>query len=204
MIGRASFLLLWLLCAVLGALTSCKEPLPPYDDPRDLLDAYSYGLYVINRQENVVKAYLTVINTYDETFDAEAVLSGRIVLTWAKDGTFKKTFQLSPSLLIYARGYNAETGMLRFDPADSIRFGITWDMVADDGRRLFSLMSFFPDPECPARLISTEPVRFSIEGHALVYNRTGTVGATVTQFEFILQREFAQCRPPARIPGGRK
>ncbi|MBX2992641.1 MAG: hypothetical protein KF749_15920 [Bacteroidetes bacterium] len=193
------------VCLCLGAITdlSCKEPLPGYNDPVDVFDAYAYGLYAISLQENAVKAYITIVNTYDETFDGTAILSGQLVITWAKDVSFKRTVQLTASHLIYARNYNAGTGVLRLDPGDSIRFGFTWDMVADDGRRLFSMMSFFPDPECPARFLSAEPIRLSFEGTAHVYHRTRIAIAQPGQIEFVLHREFVRCRPAVLSPSPR-
>lgn len=188
---------LLVVCLFVGAIAdlSCKEPLPEYNDPVDVFDAYAYGLYAISLQENAVKAYMTIVNTYDETFDGTALLSGQLVITWAKDVSFKKSVHLTASHLIYARNYNAGTGGLRLDPGDSIRFGFTWDMVADDGRRLFSMMSFFPDPECPGRFISAEPIRLSFEGTALLFSRTRTAVAQGSQTEFRLIREFVRCRP---------
>lgn len=184
-----------LFCIGLLALQSCKEPLPVYIDPRDVFDAYAYCVYSVTSADHSVKVYLTIVNAYDETFEADAVLTGQVTITLAKDPTFTKTVPLVPADVKYARNYNTVTGVLRLDAGDSVRFGISWDMVAEDGRSLFSMYSFFPDPECPARRLSHEPVVLFVGGDAALYQRTGVARTDRSAYVFRLQREFVLCRP---------
>lgn len=185
-----------LFCIGLLALQSCKELLPAYEDPRDVFDAYQYGFYEISITENAVKVYFTVVNTYDETFDARAMLSGTLILAFDQDRSFKKTVPLGPSLLLEARGYDPSSGNLRFDPGDSIRFGYSWNMVADDGRSLFNIdeVRFIPDPQCPRRLISTEPIRITLQSDVRLYERVDVVAPSLFRFSFTLHRSFVASR----------
>lgn len=194
---KKSFLLPSIVAGSLLVLTlSCKESLPPGGDPPQVLEAYTYNVYAISLQENMLKAYMTVVNTFDETFDAPAQLRGQFVITWNRDASFRKTVILTRSNLISARGYNPETGVLRFDPGDSIRFGFSWDLVADDGRSLFDLLLFLPDPQCPAQYVSVQPVEVIVEGNILLYERTGVLFPKRRLFSFRLHREYARCGNP--------
>jgi len=73
------------------------------------------------------------VNKYEETLDGEALLTGRLTISWAVDRTFQKTVTIGSSNIVYARGYNAATGVLSIDPGDSVRFLVSWNLVADDG-----------------------------------------------------------------------
>ncbi|MDL1891365.1 hypothetical protein FBQ87_00535 [Sphingobacteriales bacterium CHB3] len=189
-------LLAIVVAAAMVSNLSCKEPLPGYQDPRDVFDAYQSGTYALSTAENAVKAYFTVFNAYDETFDARAVLNGTLTIIFERDRTFRKTVQLGPSTIIEARGYDPASGNLRMDPGDSVRFGFSWNMIADDGRSLFNtdLVTFYPNPECPPDLISTQPVRLTIESNVRMYDRTEIVVAPQIRLEFILHRRYVPPR----------
>jgi hypothetical protein len=179
---------------VILAGLSCKEPLPEYSDPRDLLASYFFGAYVITPGENAVRVYMTIVNRFDETFDARALLNGSLVITWGGDPTLKKTVTLSPANLIYARGFNPVTGALRFDPGDSIRIGYSWNLTSDDGRSLLNVVPMMADPTCPIRQISIHPVMLVFEGNTVVYERTGPVTPQIFRFEFTLAYQFVDPR----------
>lgn len=182
------------LIATVFCTSSCKEPLPQYQDPREVFDSYQWGAYAISRTENEMKAYFTVVNAYDETFDAAAIFNGTLVITYDRDPSFKKTVQLTPSSLLYARGYNPVSGHLRFDPGDSVRLGFSWNFLGDDGRSLFDIVPFVRDPECPARFLSAEPVRMTFRADVRIYERTETVTAPLFRFAFVLHREYVDPR----------
>lgn len=175
-----------------AVLMSCKESLPPYLDPRDVFSSEISAVYEISLRENTVKAYLSIVNEYDETFDARALLDGQLQIVWASDTTFRKTIILTPERLIRVNGYNSATGVLRFDPGDSLRFGFSWDLSADDGRSLFDLVQFVADPGCPPRLISREPIHLYVRANARVYARTPVVAPTELLFVFTLHRAYVR------------
>jgi len=172
------------------AAASCKEELPPYTDTRDVFDGRLAAAYAISRAENSLKAYLTVINKYDETLEDTSILSGQIVLTWQVDPTFRRTLQLSDANILFARNYNPDTKMLRLDAGDSILFGVSWNFLSDDGRDLKRLVPFRHDPTCLARWISAAPVPIIIEASLTVFKRTGRVVPPVFIYQFELVREY--------------
>ncbi len=177
------------LCSI-----SCKESLPVYQDPRDVFKEIVEGTYVISRTENAMKVYLTIVNKYDETLDARALLTGQIVLTWENDLTFRRTFHLTDAHIISARGYNSSTRQLRLDPGDSIRFGISWSFSADDGRNLRDQVIFRRDPTCNARFISLNPVNILVDATMSLYERTEKVEPPRFLYRFTLVREFVEPR----------
>ncbi len=185
---------LWLVFVLSLAAGSCKEDLPPYADPRDVFDGRLAAAYAISRTDNSLKAYLTVINKYDETLEDTSILSGQIVLTWQADPTFRRTLQLSDANILLVRNYNPDTKMLRLDPGDSIRFGVSWNFLSDDGRDLKRLVSFQQDPTCPARWISAAPVPIIIEATLSVFKRTERVVPPRFIYLFELVREYVHPR----------
>lgn len=172
------------------AVFACKEDLPPYADPRDVFDGRLAAAYAISRTENALKVYLTVVNTYDETLEDTSLLSGQIVLTWQGDPTFRRTVPLSDANILFARNYNPDTGLLRLDAGDSLRFGVSWDFMSDDGRDLKRLVTFRQDPACVARWISVAPVPIVIEATLEVFKRTERVVPPRFIYLFELVREY--------------
>ncbi len=175
-------------------LVSCKEPLPEYNDPRDVFDSYLSSVYVCSPTENATKIFLVFVNKYEETLDGEALLTGRLAISRAADRTFQKTVTIGPSNIVYARGYNAATGVLSIDPGDSVRLLVSWNLVADDGRSLRDEIHFMNDPTCPRRLISIAPVPLIITGNMSVYERTETVTPKSLRYEFTLIKDFVSPR----------
>lgn len=197
--GMRSWSITGVACGITAAVLlvgglSCKESLPPYADPRDVFDGWLAGAYGISRTENAMKAYLTIINKFDETLEDTSILTGEIELTWQADPSFRRRIQLNESNILFVRYYDPTTRILRFDPGDSIRFGISWDFLSDDGRDLKRLVTFVQDPTCLARWISREPVGIMIEGTLNVFKRTETVIAPRIMFQFTLVREYVDPR----------
>lgn len=191
---RRSLLRLSWVCSFTLAAVSCKEQLPAYRDPLDVFDGTLTGVYVINHLENALKGYLTVINTFDETLEGRAVMTGELTLMWQSDTTFRKTFTVTDANLLLARQYDPARRHLRLDPSDSLRFGVSWDFFADDGRDLKRLVPFVQDPTCRARYITAAPIPIIIEGHLRVFDRTEVVVFRRVIIQFILTREYVDPR----------
>lgn len=181
---------------VLLALSSisCNESLPVYQDPRDVFAEMVEGAYTVSRTENAMKVYLTIVNKYDETLDARALLTGRIVVTWEQDLTFQRTFNLTDAHIITVRSYNPSTRQLRLDPGDTIRFGISWNFLSDDGRNLKDLVIFRRDPTCNNRFISLNPVNIQVDATMSLFERTETVAPQRFLYRFTLIREYVDPR----------
>ncbi len=178
--------------ALTALLTACEGELPEYLDPRDVFTAEINGLYVLSASDNSLKIFLTAKNRFDETFEAEAVLQGNIRVTLASDPSIQKTFSLSASELISARGYNPQTRVLRIDPGDSVRFSVSWDFVADNGTDLLQdVFRYVPDSTClaedhPTCLSGDRRIAraqdFSLEGEVVIYRKINSVQTRVRTF----------------------
>ncbi|MEX1139338.1 MAG: hypothetical protein WEB33_06375 [Bacteroidota bacterium] len=175
-----------ILLAIITAGPICNEDLPPYSTPQDYLKGSIRGGYVITDSDNSVKIYLDVTNRYDETLEGHAVLSGEMEISLLRNPAFRKSFVITPDNLLTPNNYNTTTGEIRIDPGETIRFGVSWDLVDENGTDLRdSVFQYWVDPECPnggppsgsgARCVAEEE-RFVILGSVDVFSQTGHVVA---------------------------
>jgi hypothetical protein len=162
-------------------LSRCNEPYPSRKDPTEVFKASLTGNYVLTASENAVKFHFTIVNDYDETFQARAALRGTVQIILTRNPSFRKTASLGPSNLTLARNYDSGTGVLTIDPGDSIRLSYTWDFRDDNGDDLRSILSYGSDPECPSRRLAYEEV-FLLQGELTVYDRLPAVQAPMQDF----------------------
>ncbi len=165
-------------CSVLAvvAFASCKEELPPYEDPREVLKGTMTGRYVFHQSENAVAVYFTVVNAYDETLEAQAILQGDVEISLRRVEGVRRGLSISSADLIYVRNYDAVTGVLRLDAGDSLVFRVRWDFVDDQGRDLRETQfRYIPDPVCSTlRKIALEET-FSLEGRVRIFDKVAPV-----------------------------
>lgn len=190
-IRHSGFIPLLFIVALLPL--SCAESLPPYEDPLNVLKGDAWSAYVITNVDNSIKIFLTVVNTYDETFEGIAILRGEATITWGGDPAAVKRFNLDASHLISARGYNPATRMLTFDPGDSIRIGVSWNFITDAGLNVREAILYHRDPLCYPRFIS-HPETFHLTAEILVYDRTGKVIGSPRSFTFQITKEYVDPR----------
>lgn len=174
------------LLAIITAGPICNESLPPYSTPQDYLKGSIQGGYVITDSDNSVKIYLDVTNRYDETLEGPAVLLGEMEISLLRNQAFRKSFAITPGNLLTTGNYNTTTGEIRIDPGQTIRFGVSWDLIDENGVDLRdSVFQYWIDPECPnggppsgtgPRCIAEEE-RFVIRGAVDVFRQTGHVVA---------------------------
>jgi len=168
-------------------ILSCREALPPYQTPQNVLAGELAGLYVLSASDNSLKVFLTVRNEFDETLEGPAKLTGKIEIVLLRDPRIRKTAVLGPSNVLQAKGYNRQTGVLSLDPQDSIRLGYSWNLVDDNGIDLRTdVFSYLPDPTCPDTLPETRRIalgeKFLISGELLVFDQTGQVVPASREF----------------------
>ncbi|HLF20296.1 MAG TPA: hypothetical protein VI704_05865 [Bacteroidota bacterium] len=178
----------WFSCAIFITVcifaSSCEGEIPPYEDPRDVFRGATNGLYVIGSIDNSMKVFLTATNTFDETFQGQAVLEGEIQIVLARDGTIQKTFSISSANLIPTSNYNPTTRVLTIDRGGSIKFEVSWDFVDDSGRDLRqNTFRYVPDTTCAVlgRKIAA-PEDFSLRGEVKVYEQIDIVRAMPKSF----------------------
>lgn len=180
-----------ILMAFLTTGPICNESLPPYENPRDLLAGGISATYVLTENQNVVRVFLDVTNRYDETLEGPADFTGSISITMAADPRFNMTFPLSAAQLMTPGVYNSGTGVITIDPGETIRFGVTWDLVASNGVNLpDSVFVYWTDPDCPSggppatpgpRCVAEEVV-FLLEGGVTIFETTAPATAAPMMF----------------------
>jgi len=202
--------------ALFLAIGPCSESLPVYQEPQKLFDGKIEGAYALTIIDNSMKVYLSVTNIFDETFEGQGVLTGSIEIVSARDPNVRKTFSISGGNVISARGYDRATGRLVIDPGDTLRLGVSWNLVDDTGRDLRrDFFSYIQDATCleyTRCLAFTED--FVLKGNVKLYDRTAPVLAGPTAYSFCYVTKWinpkdcppittsAPCnlRPPQLVP----
>lgn len=180
------------LITLAAGIQSCNEVLPPYKDPREVFEGRLWGEYAISRTDNSLKVYMTMVNTFDETFQARAILRGRIVITWQRDPAHTRTATLDSTNLLTGN-YNPTTGILTIDPGDSIRLGYSWGFETDAGDTVTRYFRYQRDPTCPARWLS-DPESMVVTGELKVFDKVDATTAPPGYVTFIHHKRFVDSR----------
>ena len=164
----ASYCCLFLLVFAVA----CDESLPPRVDPSNFFLTMLQSSYHYTQFENDVVINLVVVNKFDETLDDHLGLDGTITITSDRDTSVHKTFQLSRTNL--TRGnYNPGTGMLTFDPGDTVVLQVTWDFTDDVGGTLIGYFFHYNiDRTCKERDVADQE-SFNIAAQAKLYSVLG-------------------------------
>ncbi|MBI1803961.1 MAG: hypothetical protein HY033_09435 [Ignavibacteriae bacterium] len=166
---------------LLTFIGSCKEPLPPRNDPSDILQGTIEGLYALTASENTLKVILTIRNTYDETLQDTAYILGSFRIILARDSSYHKSITIADTNLIEGT-YNRNTGVLTMDPNTIIRLRYTWNFIDDYGRDLRrNIFQYQPDPNCADRKIALKEF-FFLQSSVRVYRKTTTVAPPATLY----------------------
>ncbi|MBI4417968.1 MAG: hypothetical protein HY563_04270 [Ignavibacteriales bacterium] len=172
-----------ILLAVAAAGPICNESLPPYRDPKDVFAGRVEGAYELSPAENAVKIYFYAANTFDETLEGPATLQGEVKISLLTNPSLSRTFVLSAANLLTTRKYNAVTRTLQVDPGDTLRFGVSWNLVADNGTDIRTTLRYWSDPDCPFRQVADEAA-FLISGSVVIFEKTGTTTAGLSLLSF--------------------
>jgi hypothetical protein len=171
------------LLPVLVLSFSCKENLPPYQDPAQVFEGFVRAEYLYSLTSNTIAIQLVVQNVYDETFEGRAILEGTVELTLARKPDVKRIFFLSDANLIQGR-YQPNSRTLTIDPKDSVRLRVFWNFDDDRGRNLRQdEFRYNPDPSCPGRRIAAQET-IVIRGSVKVFERTEEVKLGPVSFSF--------------------
>lgn len=164
-----------LVLSILASGPVCNESLPPYRDPRDVFEATITGVYN--------GAFLDVTNSFDETLEGPAILSGEIEIVHATDPSLSKTLEITSANLFTTKNYNSSTGVLRVDPGETLRFRVIWDHDTDSGVDLPSqVFRYWRDPDCTYGRCIAEEVPFVVRGSVTIFEKIGTVTARPNLF----------------------
>lgn len=176
----------------------CNESLPPYADPRQVFEGSIEGGYVLTMSDNSVKIYLMATNRFDETFEGRATLRGEIQISHATNPSITKTFSISSANLFTTSNYNSSTEVLRVDPGETVKFGVSWNLVDDGGLNLrTALFRYWKDLDCTSRCIAEEE-RFVMTGYVDVFDKTERVFAGPSTFSLCHVNVYVEPRfcPP--------
>ena len=167
---------------------SCGETLPPFRDPLDVFDAQHEALYVISGSDNSLKAFVYLINVFDETFDGRAAIDGTVTIEWASNPSFRKTYRVTPNNILSGK-YTPGTNTLTIDSRDTLKFIFSWNFIDDNGRDIRDMATYHTDPSCQQRRIS-DPLTFTIRSEVKVFEKINFVSAPAISPVIIHHRQF--------------
>jgi len=171
---------------------ACDEYLPSYREPGAVLEGKIEATYVLTSSDNRVGIAVTAVNKYEESLEGRRVFTGSIEIRSKRRPELRKTLNISSTQLIYARIHNTQTGMVRMDPGDSVRFLVSWDLAGSDtpgDNEFLDLFSYYIDPTCPGPPPS--PMRtiafretFILSGELRVFEQASPAIMGPTEFSF--------------------
>ncbi len=179
----------------------CDESLPSYREPSAVLQGKVEANYILTSSDNRVGVAVTAINRYEESLEGRRVVTGSIEIRSKRKPELRKTLDVSSVHLVYARFHNSQTGMVRMDPGDSVRFLVSWNLAGGDtpgDNEFLELFSYYIDPTCPGPPPS--PMRtiafretFILSGELKVFEQVSPVSIGPTEFSFC---RISQWVPP--------
>lgn len=174
-IMNARTFLTHIVAMLAGLALSCKEPLPAYRDPTEVLSGVlRIGYLSATYPGTNLSVQLVTFNDFDETFEGRTLFEGTVEIVLARKPEVKKTFFLSAGNLIQGK-YNAGSRVLTLNPRDSVRLGVTWEFVDDRGTDLIETeFHYFADPTCKGRFIAREET-FIVSGKIKLYERIAEI-----------------------------
>lgn len=185
-------LLLYGFVSGLLFIGACDESLPSYREPSAVLEGKIEARYALTASENRVGIILTAVNRYEESLEGRRVFSGLVEIRSKRRPELRKTLTILPTHLIYARFHNSQTGMVRIDPGDSVRFLVSWNLAGADtpgDNEFLELFSYYIDPTCPGPPPS--PMRtiafretFILSGELRVFDQASPAIIGPTEFSF--------------------
>ncbi|HEY4611724.1 MAG TPA: hypothetical protein VII11_01945 [Bacteroidota bacterium] len=186
MMRTLSVLLAALVVIIAGV--SCDESLPMYRDPADVFDANNDALYAIRPSDNSLKAFINIVNIFDDTFEDRAAVEGSLTIEWSGNSSVRKTFRLGSSAIISGK-YNAASNRLTIGPNDTLKFGVSWNFITDSGQNIRDIVQYHKDPTCQQRWVS-DPLTFFVRSEVKVFERTGLVTGKTFKITFQHHREY--------------
>ena len=175
----------------------CNESLPTYQEPNNALEATIVSTYLV---PSSISVQVYVSNIFDETLQSKAVFQGTLRITSARDSGVHKTFNLSISSLIEAKGYDDATHILTFTPGETIRLGVLWFFNDDNGKNLTEeFFRYSTDPQCKLRKIAYAE-DFIIEGEITVFDKTAKIRAVPILHSFCYITADPDGCPPVPFP----
>jgi len=188
--GFVPALTLCLILVLAVAGIGCKETLPVYTDPQDVLSLRIAAVEQLDDHlappgRQAVRIVLQGVNLFDEPFLDSVNIDGTMKITWERQPFRVKTFHLTrkdlsdPSLVL--------NGKMLLVPGQSFSMEVLWNMRSDDGIYLPALMNFawLTRRTCAPGIACADPETFIVETSLNVYDRLGVVHAPTAEFTFV-------------------
>ena len=183
-----------LLVCVVGVWSlvglSCKESLPVYATPSNILAADIVSIEQLNDKQappgaQAVRIILSVQNIHDEVFFDSVNISGTIHCSWERKPTRDRVLYLSESnfknrsLITHRR--------LLLLPGQQLFFEAIWNMRSDDSLYLPSEMNFANarQRQCYFNVICADPELFKAEAYVKVFTNLAEVATQPKEFTFV-------------------
>jgi hypothetical protein len=142
---------------------------------------------------------VTIVNTYDETVQTKATLTGSFEISLIRDAAVRKTINVGTGNLVSTRFYDPTTKVLTIDPGDSIRFVYDWNFI--DNNNVFLPQDVFHyslDQTCPGRYLSFSE-SFAISGSIQIAEKLENVQCNPVVYNLCYVDKYMSphdCPPP--------
>ena len=186
-----------LIACLLAAAFGCKESLPVYVEPQDVMQVSVVAVEQLDDHlappgRQMVRIVLQGINTYEEPFLDSVRIEGTMRIIWERQPTRVKTIRLSQSNL--SDPTLVSNGRMLLLPGQTFSMELFWNMHSDDGIYLPRLMNFtwLDRRICAPNIACADPETFIIETTLQVYQRIGPVRAPESTFTFVGRIRISQ------------
>jgi signal peptidase I len=168
-------ILIALTLFLLMLLQACTESLPPRNDPSILFEGYFSSKYSLLWNENVLRIEVALVNIFDETVQAKALMSGTVEVVLVRNTAYRKTIHFDASHLITRKFYNSTTKEVTINPGDTIRFVYVWNFIDDNNVNLpTDVFHYYQDQTCTPRYIAYSE-SFALTGSFQLIEKLGSV-----------------------------
>ena len=201
------------LIAALGAALlalstySCKEALPSYADPRNVMSVKVSLIEQLNDRiappgRQVVHIVLEAENIHDEVFLDSVDIQGAVRIWWKRRPVRFRTMTVTSSNL-QDRDL-IRNGKIMLLPGQKVSFDLFWNIRSDDGIYLPREMNFayLRRRVCDFNVACADPEEFVVESSLKIYDRLGVIAAPTTSFIFTGRVCICSALPPCSTGGG--
>ena len=199
---------LFALAALLSlASLSCKEALPTYQDPQNVLALKVTLIEQLNDRlappgRQVVHVVLEAENIFDEVFFDSVNVSGVVRIWWKRRPVRFRTISLTQNNM--QNRDLISNGKIMLLPGQKVSLDLLWNLRTDDGIYLPREMNFafLRRRICDFNVACADPEEFVLEASLKLFDRLGTVQAPASSFMFTGRTCVCGGFPPCSSGGG--
>jgi len=152
-----SFLLKCIIIQSVVIQFSCEDPLPPYVNPGNILNAtvnfvyeplviyryvdFNYFLPTLRYSTPSFIINIGVINKFDETLQDNIYIDGKVEI-WISDRPDDKVTITINEYSINSSLVDPQTNILTLNPEDTLWLRVNWGYALDDGMPAFTRMQY--------------------------------------------------------------